>query len=121
MTRTKGLQITLYAIAVYLAFFGVLFLFAPNVAGRITQSALPDATLNLLYGQYALTFAVVAFMAASDSPPARKLSLAVLLLTAGHVAVFGYLLMTRVQGLSHAGPPLIVNLVLTILLFLFRR
>ena len=121
MTRTRALQLTLYVIAAYMASFGVLFAFAPDVAGRITQSTLSDATLNLLYGQYALTFAVVAFMAARDSQPAGKLSLVVLLLTAGHVLVFGYVSMTGMWSCAQAGPPVAVNLVLTILLLLLRR
>jgi hypothetical protein len=118
---TKKLQITLYAIAAYLAFFGTLFLFAPGVAEQITQTTLPDATLNLLYGQYTLTLAYVAFMAAREKESASKLSLTILIVTAGHVVVFGYLLMTGMRGFPQVGPPLIVNFILTVLLFLFRK
>jgi hypothetical protein len=118
---TRKLQITLYFIAAYLAFFGILFVFGPGVAEQITSTTLPDATLNLLYGQYTLTFACVAFMAARENEAASKLSLTILIVTAGHVVVFGYLLMTGMQGFPQAGPPLIVNLVLTVLLFLFRK
>jgi hypothetical protein len=35
---TRKLQITLYVIAVYLAFFGILFLFAPGLAEQIRRS-----------------------------------------------------------------------------------
>jgi hypothetical protein len=56
----------LYVIAAYLAFFGVLFVFVPGVFEQITQSTLLDAKLTLLYGQYILTFAFVAFMAARE-------------------------------------------------------
>jgi hypothetical protein len=41
---TRKLQITLYVIAAHLAFFGILFLFAPGVFEQITQSTLPDAS-----------------------------------------------------------------------------
>jgi hypothetical protein len=68
-----------------------------------------------------LTFAGVALMAAREKEAASKLSLTILILTAGHVAIFGYLLMTGRQGFPQAGPPLIVNSVLTVLLFLFRK
>jgi hypothetical protein len=63
----------------------------------------------------------VAFLAARQNKAAGKLSLVILMLTAGHVAVFGYLLLPGVQAFSQAGAPLIVNFVLTVLLFLFRR
>jgi uncharacterized membrane protein YhdT len=118
---TRKLQITLYVIAVYLALFGILFVSAPGVFEQITQSTLPDAKLTLLYGQYTLTFAYVAFMAAREKEAASKLSLTILILTAGNVVAFGYLLITGMQGLPQAGPPLAVNSVLTVLLVLFRR
>src|SRR5262245_52560576 len=118
---TRKLQITLYVIDAYLALFGILFLFAPGVFQQITQTSLPDAKLTLLYGQHTLTFAYVAFMAAREKEAAGKLSLTILILTAGNVVVFGYLLMTGMEGLPQAGPPLIVNSILTVLLFLFRR
>jgi hypothetical protein len=118
---TKKLQITLYLIAAYLAFFGILFVFAPSVFEQITQSTLPDAKLTLLYGQYTLTFAYVAYMAAREKDATSKLTLTILIVTAGHVVVFGYLLMTGREGFPQVGPPLIVNSVLTVLLFLFRK
>jgi hypothetical protein len=118
---TRRLPITLYVMATYLAFFGILFVFAPSVFEQITQSTLPDAKLTLLYGQYTLTFAYVAFMAAREKDATSKLSLTILILTAGHVVVFGYLLMTGREGFPQGGPPLIVNSVLLVLLFLFRR
>jgi hypothetical protein len=118
---TKKLQITLYIIAAYLAFFGILFLFAPGAAEQITQSTLPNATLNMLFGEYTLIFACVAFMAAREKDAASKLSLTILLVTAGHVVVFGYLLISGMAGFPQVGPPVIVNFVLTVLLFLFRK
>jgi hypothetical protein len=117
---TKKLRITLYLVTAYLALFGVLFLLAPSVASRLTHT-MHDPTLDLLYGQYTLTFAFVALMAARASQAASKLSLAILVLTAGHVVVFGYLVLSGIQGFAQAGPPLVANSVLTVLLFLFRK
>jgi len=117
---TRRLQITLYAAAAYLAIFGTLFVFAPGVFERITQTTLPDAKLTLLYGVHTLIFAFVALMAAREKEAGSKLSLTILLVTAGNAVVFGYLLLTGTEGFSEAGPPLIVNAVLTVLLFLFR-
>jgi predicted permease len=114
------LPITLYFVATYLALFGVMFLFAPSVAERITHTT-HDATLNVLYGQYTMTFAFVAFMAARKREATSELSLVVLVLTAGHVIVFSYLLMSGIQDFSQAGAPLIVNSILAVLLFLFRK
>src|SRR5262245_30072841 len=118
---TRKLQITLYFVAAYLAVFGMLFVFAPGVFERITETTLPDAKLTLLYGMYTLIFAFVAFVAAREKEAASKLSLTILLVTAGNAVVFGYLLLTANEGFSQVGPPLIVNLILTVLLFLFRR
>src|SRR5262245_14083015 len=118
---TRSLQITLYVTAVYLALFGILFLFAPGLFEQITQTRLPDAKLNLLYGQYTLTFAFVALMAAREKEAAGKLSLTILILSAGHVAVFGYLLVSGMESFPQAGPPLVVNSILTVLLLLLRR
>jgi CHASE2 domain-containing sensor protein len=86
-----------------------------------SQTTLPDAKLNLLYGQKTLTFAFVAFIAARENKAGSKLSLTILIVTAGHVVVFGYLLMTGMQNFPQIGPPLIVNFILTVLLFLFRK
>jgi len=118
---TTKLRITLYVIAAYLACFGVLFVFAPGLFEKITETRLPDAKLTLLYGQYTLIFAFVAFLAAREKEAASKLSLTILLVTAGNAGVFGYLLMTGREGFPQVGPPLIVNFILTVLLFLFRR
>jgi hypothetical protein len=118
---TRKLQVTLYVIAAYLALFGILFLFAPGVFAQMTQTTLPDAKLTLLYGHYTLTFAFVAFMAAREKEAASKLSLTILIVTAGNVVVFGYLLIFGMEGFAQVGPPLSVNFILTVLLFLFRR
>ena len=118
---TTRLRITLYVIAAYMVSFGMLFMFAPGVAERITESRLPDPTLNLLYGLYALILGCVAFMAARENETATKLSLTVLMTTAGHVAVFGYLLLSGTRSFPQVAVPLVVNLTLTALLVLFRR
>src|SRR5262249_38382625 len=109
----KKLQVTLYVIAAYLSFFGTLFVFAPHAFEQMTQSTLPDAKLTILYGQYTLTFAYVAFTTARERDASNKLFRTVFVLTVGHVVVFGYLLATGAQRLPQAGPPLIVNSVLT--------
>ena len=118
---TRRLQITLYVVAAYLAIFGFLFLFAPGVFEQITQSKLLDPKLTLLYGQMTLTFAFAAFIAAREKGAASKLSLTILILTGGYVLMFGYLLVSGMERFSQAGPPLIVNFILTVLLFHFRR
>jgi len=117
---TKRLQILLYVIAMYLGAFGLLFLFAPGAAQKFTKTT-HDPTLSLLYGQYTLTFAFVAFMAARENKTASKLSLAILLLLVGHIVMFSYLLITGTQGFAQAGPPVIVNAIFAVLLYLFRK
>lgn len=117
----KKLQVTLYVIAAYLTVFGILFLFLPSVAEKVLSNKLPDAALNMLYGQLSLTFAYVAFLAARGGDGADKLSRVILALTTGHVVVFGYQLMTGMLNFAQAGPPLIINAIFTALLFLFRR
>ena len=117
----KKLQMTLYVIAAYLTVFGFLFLFLPRVAEMALSNKLPDAALNMLYGQLSLTFAYVAFLAAREGEGAGKLSRVILALTTGHVVVFGYQLLTGMLNFAQAGPPLIVNAIFTVLLFLFRK
>ena len=118
---SKRLQTTLYVIASYLTVFGILFLFLPSVAEKVLSTSLPDAALNMLYGQLSLTFAYTAFLAARGGEGAGKLSRVLLTLTAGHVVVFGYQLLTGMLNFAQASPPLIVNAIFTVLLFLFRK
>lgn len=72
--------LTLYVVAVYLTVFGVLFLFLPSVAEKVLSTSLPDAALNMLYGQLTLTFAYVAFLAARGGDGLGKLSRILLVL-----------------------------------------
>jgi len=117
----RGLKITLYVIAVYLLVFGLLFLLAPSVAEQVMSTTLPDRALNMLYGQMMLTFAYAAYLAARGDDGLAKLSRVVLVLTIGHVLVFGYQLIAGVAGFAQVGPPLIINAIFTVLLFIFRR
>ncbi|MBI5824553.1 MAG: hypothetical protein HZB18_11035 [Chloroflexi bacterium] len=117
----RKLQITLYVVAVYLTVFGALFLFLPSVAEKVLSTRLPDAALNMLYGQLTLTFAYLAFLAARGGDGVRILSRLILVLTAGHVVIFGYQLGTGILNFAQAGPPLIVNTIFTALLFFFRK
>src|SRR5512136_1466441 len=117
---SKRLQITLYVIMAWLGILGILFLFAPSVAEKVMSASLPDRVLTMLYGQVVLTFAYVAFLAARGGEGAAKLSRVILVLTIGHVVIFGYQLLTGMSGFASAGIPLIINLIFTILLILFR-
>lgn len=118
---SKRLQVTLYVIAAYLTVFGILFIFLPSVAEKVLSNSLPDKALNMLYGQLTLTFAYVAFLAVRGGDGASKLSRVILALTTGHVIVFGYQLLTGMLNFAQAGPPLIINAIFTVLLFLFRK
>lgn len=117
----KKLPITLYVIAAYLTVFGILFLLLPSVAEKVLSTSLPDKALNMLYGQLTLTFAYVAFLAARGGDGLGKLSRIILALTAGHVVIFGYQLGMGMLNFAQAGPPLIINAIFTVLLFLFRK
>jgi hypothetical protein len=118
---TRKLQITLYVVAVYLGIFGFVFVFAPRLFEQMTQTALPDPKLTLLYGMYTLIFAFVALMATREKKPDSTLSLTILIVTLGNAVAFGHLLLKGMEGFAQAGPPLIVNSVLAVCLFLFRR
>ena len=118
---SKRLQITLYVIMAWLAVIGLLFLFFPSVAEKVMATALPDKALNMLYGQVALTFAYLAFLAARGGDGTYKLTRLLLVLTLGHVLVFGYQLATGMASFASAGVPLILNAIFTILVFLFRK
>ncbi|MCC6297912.1 MAG: hypothetical protein IT314_01350 [Anaerolineales bacterium] len=118
---SKRLQATLYVIAAYLTVFGILFIFLPSVAEKVLNNTLPDKALNMLYGQLSLTFAYTAFLAARGGDGLGKLSRVILALTTGHVVVFAYQLATGMLNFAQAGPPLIINAIFTVLLFLFRK
>lgn len=118
---SKRLQVTLYFIATYLTVFGILFIFLPSVAEKVLSNKLPDAALNMLYGQLTLTFAYTAFLAARGGDGLGKLSRVILALTTGHVLVFAYQLATGMLNFAQAGPPLIINAIFAVLLFLFRK
>jgi hypothetical protein len=60
-------------------------------------------------------------MAAREKDDTGTLSFTILIVVAGNAVVFAYLLVTGRESLLQAGPPLIINLVLALLLFLFRR
>lgn len=117
---TRKLQLLLYGIAVYLAAFGGLFVFAPATAAQFTKTT-QVPSLDLLYGVYALIFALVALLAAREKSAESKLLWVVLLLLVGHVIVFGYLLLTGKQAWAQAGTPLLVNALLASLLVWFRK
>ena len=118
---TKRLRILLYIIMAWLAILGILFLFVPGVAEKVMSTSLPDKVLNMLYGQVALTFAYVAFMAARKEDGWSKLAHVILILCVGHVVIFGIQLISGMSSFASAGIPLIINAVFAILLFLFRK
>ncbi len=118
---TKRLKIILYVVAIWMSVTGILFLFLPNIAEKMFATPLPDRSLAMLYGQVVLTFAFASFLAARGGDGLSKLSLLILILTIGHVLVFGYQLLTGMSGFSSAGIPLIVNAIFSILLLLFRK
>ncbi len=117
---TKRLQILLYVIAGYLAVFGIMFLLFPGLAEKFTESN-HDPSLDMLYGLYALVFAFVSFLAAKEKRAASRLSLIILVLMTGHVLVFGYQLVTSMKAFAQSGPPFIVNAILAVVLFWFRK
>jgi hypothetical protein len=118
---SKRLQITLYVITAWLAVMGILFLFLPGVAEKVMSASLPDKVLTMLYGQVMLTLAFVAYLAARGGEGLSRLSLVILVLTIGHVIIFGYQLATGMSTFAQAGLPLIINAIFTILLFIFRK
>jgi hypothetical protein len=118
---SKRLQITLYVITAWLAVMGILFLFLPGVAEKVMSASLPDKVLTMLYGQVMLTLAFVAFLAARGGEGLSRLSMVILVLTIGHVIIFGYQLATGMSTFAQAGLPLIINAIFTILLFIFRK
>lgn len=117
---TQRLRILLYVMLVYLTVFGILFLFLPSVAEQVLSTSLPDRPLSMLYGQLTLTFAFIAFLASQGGNGLSKLTNVLMVMTAGHVVIFAFLLATGGLAFAAAGPPLIINLIFTVLLYLFR-
>lgn len=117
---TQRLRILLYVMMAYLTIFGILFIFLPSVAEKVLSTSLPDRPLSMLYGQLTLTFAFIAYLASQGGNGLSKLISALLVMTAGHVIIFAFLLATGGLAFAAAGPPLIINLIFTVLLFMFR-
>lgn len=117
---TQKLRILLYVMMAYLTIFGILFIFLPSVAEKVLSTSLPDRPLSMLYGQLTLTFAFIAYLASQGGNGLSKLISALLVMTAGHVIIFAFLLATGGLAFAAAGPPLIINLIFTVLLFMFR-
>ncbi|HNS40832.1 MAG: hypothetical protein LC131_02155 [Anaerolineae bacterium] len=117
---TQKLRILLYVMMAYLTIFGILFIFLPSVAEKVLSTSLPDRPLSMLYGQLTLTFAFIAYLASQGGNGLSKLTNALMVMTAGHVIIFAFLLATGGLAFAAAGPPLIINLVFTALLFVFR-
>ena len=97
-----------------------MYLFFPGFAEKFTESN-HDPSLDMVYGLYALVFAIVSFLAAREKRAASRLSLIILMLMTGHVVVFGYQLLTGMEAFAQAGPPIIVNAILAAVLYWFRK
>jgi hypothetical protein len=114
------LRTLMYVITVYLLVMGVLFLFLPRTAESAFGISLPDAALTMLYGQVVLTMAYLAYRIAIDITAFGKLYAVFVFLFGGHILVWLYQIFTGVSTLAQVGPPLIISVVFTVLLFLFR-
>ena len=111
------LRNTLYTITAYLAIIGALFLFFPSVAESVFGISLPDAALTMLYGQVVLTLAFMAYLAASKGESHTGF----IVLFGGHILVFLYQIMIGVATFAQNGPPLVISIIFTVLLFVFGR
>ena len=118
---SNRLKTTMYVITVYLALLGVLFTFLPGTARSAMGIALSDKALTLLYGQVVLALAFMAYLVASNIDMLSKMATGFLVLFGGHILVFAYQLFTGVQTFARVGPPLIISVIFTTLLFFFRR
>jgi uncharacterized protein YjeT (DUF2065 family) len=117
----KGLKNVLLAMAVYMTVIGVLFLFAPSVAKAAFQLSLPDAALNMLYGQVVLGIALMAYLVSTDVAKYARLVWALIFVEAGHILVFGWQLMTGLATFAQVGPPMIIAVIFLVLIFYFKR
>lgn len=108
-------------IAVYLLILGVLFFAFPRTAESVFNISLPDAPLTLLYGQVVLTLAFMAYLVATNFDTLSKMTTGFMVLFGGHVVVFLYQLFTGMQTIAQVGPPLVISIIFTVLLYLFGR
>ncbi len=115
------LKTTMYVITVYLALLGVLFTFLPGTARSAMGIALSDEALTLLYGQVILALAFMAYLVASNIDTLGKLATGFMVLFGGHILVFAYQLFSGLQTFAQVGPPLIISVIFTTILFFFRR
>jgi hypothetical protein len=116
----KALRNTLLALAVYMTVVGALFLFAPGIAEKAFSTSLPDRALTPLYGELMIVIALMAYLVSTDVSAYKKLVIAFIVSEIGHVLIFGYQLMSGISTFAQVGPPMIIAIIFTVLLFVFR-
>lgn len=116
----KALRNTLLALAAYMTVVGALFLFAPRVAETAFNTSLPDAALTMLYGQVVLVIAFMAYLVSTNVSAYAKLVWAFIFAEAGHVLIFAWQLMSGIATFAQVGPPMIIAVIFTVLLFVFK-
>lgn len=115
------LRTLMYVITIYLLILGILFLFLPRTAETVFGISLPDAALTMLYGQIVLTMAFLSYRIASEIGSYAKLSTVFIVLFGGHFLVWAYQLATGISTFAQVGPPFIISIIFTVLLFFFGR
>lgn len=115
------LRTTMYAITIYLTVLGVMFLFLPGIVESIMGISLPDAGLTMLYGQLVLTLAYLGYYVARNVESMRKLYAVFVFLFVGHLLVWLYQLFTGISTFAQVGPPLVISVIFTVLLFMYGR
>lgn len=83
--------------------------------------ALPDATLTMLYDQLVLTLAYFAYLVARNISAYGSLYPIFVFLLLGHLLVWVYQLFNGLVTLAQVGPPLVISVISTVLLFMYRR
>ena len=120
MNRSKWLRLILIILGLYWALYGVLLLFAPGVAEAMFSIEITDRVLAAFTGLCGLIIALMAFLVSSDPVKYSLLIWAFVALLVGEILVNGYFLISGMQTIQQAGPPIIITAILLILLLVFQ-
>ena len=114
-----GLRLTLFALAVYVGLFGLLFLLAQDLAAALLELELRDPVAFRQWGVALLMLAALAALLAADPLRHRRLLLVALLGLPLDTLVLAYDLLSGASTLRQHGLPLLLNAVLFALLVTF--
>ena len=111
----------MYVITAYLTIIGALYLFFPGTAETAFQITLSDRSTAMLHGFGNLIMALLIYSTAANLNVYGKLVRVYQVFALGETLIFIYQLVSGMHIFAEVGPPTIIWVVFTVLLFVFGR